>query len=481
MRIANVNLKKILVAVICLVLAITMVACNYKTATENGTPTTNGTTNGATDGDTSGGGESGDDTQDVFTVKLNTAIPYAYLSTVKAIWTDTESNNGAFYSANFDRNGVATVSGLDGDFRVTLSEPPEGYTYNPNIYFANNESRDVVISLYELKTFDNPNATGLDSLDPFIMKETGAYRIQLTERNFENGLWMRYIPSYKGNYSIESMIDVTANKINPILDYHHGNNQFVNSEGEQIIGGGESNTYTKNFRWEYEFLNVGNAFNFHVYATALDKGAFPVNIDFILERDGEFTGDDGRLNVEAVESTHDFTALESVAFSDKTTAFVVYGKYDGNNNVLDGSKVHYAGDEYTTEAEKKANDYYYVLDSAGNKKILYAQISIDNEVIETDSRSGFCDAMNAPRKIEGKDENNVKRYYNYVGFISTYNSHCEDGYYPVTKELQLFLQRFSTSRRLFNDGNGIGEYNNSGVLFLSSESNQWLFACGVFA
>lgn len=479
MKVANGNLKKVLVAVIIFVLAVMMVACNYKPATDNGT-------NGGSSSSGTSGGSGSVSNGDVFTVKLSESIPYAYLSEIKAIWTDTESQNDAFYSASFDKNGVAQVSGLDGDFKVTLSTTPSGYTYNPNIYFVNNESKDVTIKLYKLSSVNNPTATGLTSDDPFVLSSTGAYRAVLTAQNFEGGLWFMYKPTYEGDYSFESMIDVTANKLNPILDQHGGNSGgYVNLKVPTMTvdGGGEENTYTKNFRWELNISGflIGNVYYFHIYATTLDKGVFPLMIDFILDRNGEFTGGDGSIEWDTVEVTHDFDALASIAFSDMNGSFTEYGKFDGNNNVLVGSRVIYAGDGAKTDEEAKANDYYYVMDSKGNKKILYAKITVDNIVVETESGMGFTDALNIPRKIVGKDDAGNQAYYNYKEFIETYANHVVNGCYPVTKELQLFLQRYSISKRLFNDGNGMAEYNEEGVLFLSSESNQWLFAVGVFA
>lgn len=490
MKATDKKLKKILVAVLCLVFALTLFACNYKPPVD--TPTPDNGSQGGSQGGTQGGGESGGNTgsdSTTFTVRLSETISNAYLNEIQAIWTDTESNNGAYYSARFDANGVASVTGLDGDFKVTLSAPPQGYTYNPNIYNVNNEDRDVTIKLYKLSSIDNPGADGSDWYDGKCCKISamGAYRAVLTEDNFENGVRFVYEPRYAGDYSIESLVDVTANKLNPLLDMHNGSSAFINPNGQIVDDGGEANTYTKNFRWEVKIVNIGNVFNFCIYATTLDTDVFPINVDFILDRDGEFTGDNDRIDFKTVEVTHDFNALSSIAFSDMAGAFEEYGDFDGNNGLLDGSRVKYAGDDVVNDGDDakyqedlKKNDYYYVIDSDGTKRILYAVISKDNAVIATDSGMGFIDALNSPRKITGKDENGETAYFNYVPFVTTYGEHTQNGYYPVTKEMQLFLQRFSITRRLFNDGNGLAENNEAGTLFMSSEKNQWLFCCGVF-
>ncbi len=492
MAIENVKLKRILVAVMIIMLAVTMVACNYKPATDNGTGN-NANENG---GSSSGGNGSSDNagtSGDLFTVRLksNESIPTAYIITLKAIWTDTESVNGAFHSASFNKEGVATVSGLDGEYRVTLSSLPEGYTYNPNIYFVNNDSRDVEIALYKLSRPTNAGtATGaLNPASPkdpgnfYQLSSTGAYRAVLTEDNFEAGVWYTYKPTTAGTYSVESLIDVTANKLNPILDQHGGSFAMVNTdEGATIDGGGESSTYTKNFRYEVEISSngIGNVYHFRIYATTLDKGVFPINVDFILERDGDVTGT-GSQKAETVSVTHDFDALDGSVFDQMEGAsFVAYAKYDGHNYVLDGTNIFYAGDEATTADEKKALDYYYYLDSNGNRKVLFVQISVDNIAFTTETQTGFTDYKNRPKYIEGKGDDGLTHYYYYVDFIATYKEHSQNGCYPLTQELKLFLQRFSKARGLFDDGNGIAEKNDKNSLS-SSESNQYLFACGVYS
>lgn len=482
MKTASAKLKNILVVALIFVLAMTLVACNYKPATDPSTDTSGSNQGGSSQGggNQSGGGQGDISTDDdVYTVKLSVQLPNAYLVGIRAIWTDVESKNGAFYSASFDKNGVASVTGLDGDYRVTLSSIPEGYTYNPNIYFVNNESKDVTIKLYELLEPDNADtATGLTELaDAFMLSTTGAYRAVLTADNFANGLWFTYKPTVVGTYSFESMIDITQNKLNPLLEVHGGSFAFVTPTPEKTVDdGGEASTYTKNFRWEVQLKSVGNVYHFRLYAETLDKGVFPLYVDFILDRDGELTGGNSEKAID-VEVTHDFDAISDIAYSDIAGSFNWYGDFDGNGGLLDGSKVYYAGADAKTDAERKANDYYYVIDSNGNKKILYAKMSGAFAFQSSEDGSGFADPLLYGRKIEGKDDDGNTHFYNYSDFIQTYISKTvKDGCYPVTAELRLLLERYSRAQRLFNDGNGMAEDQ-----FMSSESNAWLFDCGVFA
>ena len=68
--------------------------------------------------------------------------------------------------------------------------------------------------------------------------------------------------------------------------------------------------------------------------------------------------------------------------------------------------------------------------------------------------------------------------YDFGAFIGEYAAHVNrDGVYAVTEELRDFLQSYSVSQRLFNDGNGWAE---TAAGYLSAEEYQWLFNCGVY-
>ena len=126
-----------------------------------------------TPGDTPGGDE---EEENLFktTLVCNGAkfIPQIEMS---AQWSD----GIGFYTAEFDGDGVATKSGLDGDYTVTLTNLPDGYTYNPNIYQADNDNREVEIELYPLIP---TTGTGTDKYNNIInISQLGAYRVTFTE------------------------------------------------------------------------------------------------------------------------------------------------------------------------------------------------------------------------------------------------------------------------------------------------------------
>ena len=87
----------------------------------------------------------------------------------------------------------------------------------------------------------------------------------------------------------------------------------------------------------------------------------------------------------------------------------------------------------------------------------------------------------------------------YNDFIKNkYGSYCNaDGVYPVTEELQIFLQEYATSQAIFDDGNGMAEKPGQTIIidpstgneidlgrfpgYISGEHDMWLFACGYYS
>ncbi len=483
------TIKRIFLFFLCVTLAFAATACGSVVQGDG-----SGSIGGNSGGNASGGigdntGDNyGDDLAFTVTVVPEVSVSAAYLTTIKVIWTDLASNNGASYTAYCNSDGKAKISDLDGDYIVTLTGLPDGFTYNPNdeSHIATNDERDVSIDLYKLTSLpDGKKGTNFYG-DVCELPDIGAYRAVLTEENFDDGIRFRYEPKYQGKYSVESIIDVTANVINPLLDMHNGTAQWVNEQTwETYDGGGAESTYTRNFKWEFQIVDIGNSFAFRIYADVLDKNVFPVNIDFILDRDGEYAGDTDDTDTVIVNPTENFEANADKAFegtSGKTFKYFAHyeqEKYQRNDGVLSGSYVKL----------DETDGYYYIVDGE-YKNRLYAKITQDSEIIVTDggdTAGGFNYPLIRLNKLKIYNEDLGKDvYYNYQSFIRTaYAAHTNrDGVYPVTEELKLFLQRYSVSQRLFNDGNGIAEkINVNGVdmtFYQSSASNQWLFNCGYY-
>lgn len=480
-------------------MCVVFVACDGVYTPGNLPSGSTGGNNGSNNGGNGGGSSSDDDWgEDAFTVQLinnkGEKIPSnPNYSNINAIWTNVASSNGAYVTAAFDKTGKASATGLDGDYSVTLSALPDGYTYNPNIYTATSDNPHIEIVLYELNSINDTGRQGTNWYDDVCeITEIGAYRVVLTADNFEDGVRFQYEPQYQGDYSIESMIDVTANKVNPYIDLHNGTVGFVNPNPyETRDGGGEENTYTKNFKWTISLTDryKGNCYNFRIYATTLDKNVFPVTVDFILDRDGEVTAVN-KYQRTTVEATHDFEAAAADAFEGTAgKTFTYYADYGDNNGTLDGTYVEFNSEDgyYYITKERKWNisAESYEIVSLETPLRLYASLK-RNEV----SDQGFTGEQVSLGWIEGKlsdlddgtssgagddEDRNKTRYFNYSSFVKKYADYSQNDLYPVTKELKIFMQRFSISQRYFNDGSGYAE-----AVYQSTESNQWLFACGYF-
>ena len=393
---------------------------------------------------------------------------------ISARWNDGSS----VYSAEFDEAGVAKVYDLDGDFTVTISDIPEGYTYNANVYTADNDNRDVEIELYKLNTY---YGSGTDKYSNVIeLTKLGAYRVTFTEAGQQ--LFCEYRPPRSGTYAIESILDINANEVNPRLDVYVGNAAWKpENPTSKIDGGGVSSVYTKNFKYE---VNVANSNNVYSFAVKFDKRShveFPINIDFIITRNGEHIGTDGEDETKLMLPTENFK--QTPEYSSREYFFNYFGTETGSRIILDGSEVYLAPDGYY---------HYKYKDRRGVQQdtILYALISAPTPLVDfqnTEVRLGvgnrnydyfirgyfsYLITVGGEKNIPADDLEKIKAidYKSYIDFVNS------DGAYAVTPEIKEFLQAFSKREAYFLDGNGWGENNG----YDSSEADQWLFACAYY-
>jgi hypothetical protein len=404
---------------------------------------------------------------------------------ISAQWTDGQSINTAQFS-----NGVAKIKGLDGDYQVTLSALPDGYTYNPNINTATNDNKDIAITLYAI--IPVAGGTGFNS-DSAVISQPGAYRATLSSST--DKLYYKYTPLYSGTYSLTSMLDVTANEINPVLTVYYGSSQYVNEDFPTVIDGGSvSGSFTKNFKWEvYRSSDTKPTYIFVISAESISNGAFPVDIDFYLEYTGEYSGDD---TCELMYPTFDFDSVDQKWLQTSGT-FKSAANIDANNPKVLQNKFF----KYNSES-----GFYHVYDEVkyastnGYGPVLYAKLTRDCEIIST-----AADALNLSgnmflnlkfvEKLHmetiGKDyrsffyqldSNRNILYEQKSGYALQVNS---NGAYPVTEELKQLLEDFANCNPsdLFRDGYGdaeTGNSNNSGIVYNSDQASQWLFACGYY-
>ncbi|MDE7087718.1 MAG: hypothetical protein K2O67_05965, partial [Clostridia bacterium] len=359
-------------------------------------------------------------------------------------WTDMETKE--IYRSPLSDEGVAVRNDLDGDYAVTLVSLPDGFTYEPNSYVATNNSRQIEILLFRITPLPVPAVYKPTGEKYHMLNATGTYRITLNSR--EDKVLLGYKPDRQGVYSVTSMVDVTLNEVNPIIDVHKGNMpQYYNEKKFATQdGGGKENTFTKNFLWEYDISidEVGGSFVFKIYSSCIkpDTVAYPMDVDIIIEREGEFP--------DRYPPSTEIVAKEDFSKTPPTPqgTFTYFVDRPGvRNNMLNEKMV-----KLKTEGE--GSGYYYFYDAAtdtyGDR--LYAKITERCQV--------FFDIISSYRGLNYIQATPVSEPKFYVDFVAAYAENCNaDGCYPVTEELKDFLFDFArhNRRELFNDGFGTAE------------------------
>ena len=431
--------------------------------------------------------------------------------------------------ASFDPiTNTASITGLDGDYRVTLFNLPSDYIYDANIYTASNKSRDVTIEIFKhIKT--KGTGAGLYISEGCIpISRLGGYTATVKEKS---KVYYEFTPNRSGTYVVDTIADINANVVNPSLDIFTGNTAYKRPSHTVDSGASEAD-YTRNARYQVWISpeEVGNSFTFAVSATH-KNGEYPISVGFIVR----FISDYQKEEIEKKDKNADAAALakrgkitdefvkDSVPDGRPTINYLE--EYVGQITVTRTSDNGYQYDElvdiYKFEYTEGATDnpvglnpddgYYHLYNEATGKydgPILYAKLSKRTRFFSDYvppgggpmevSFSSFY-ASDPTASLSGGTEN-------YRPFINQYLSYVSNSYgvYPVTEELKEFLQKFSESQLYFQDGEGWAEtsaevnpkslpadshadaevYNPSvvytpalGHRIYASEDAQWLFAC----
>ena len=379
--------------------------------------------------------------------------PYAPEIEMAAQWSGAEG----IYSATFDQNGVAVMEGLDGEYHVTLSAVPEGYTYDRNGYVANIHRKHIEVELLRIIPTKGTGAGLYQNTGCIRLTQLGTYRATLNSAS--QVVYYEYKPTSQGKYSVTSWVDTTENQLNPIMDYHRGTVGFKAVTPTEVYNdGGASSTYTKNFRFIIEAAadmvsggTQGGVWTFGVHADVVRGKEYPVTVDFTIKFEGDYNRD--QENYTPVYATGNLQNIKP--------AGTFRYNYADNARLLDGTRF----------VLDPSDGYYHLVSNPD--KILFAMLNKDCEVFApTESGMGFMDVLIYGRLyFYGK---------NYLPFMDAYAAHCNsDGAHPVTQELKEFLQAYATSPTalLFMDGNGIAE---TKTKLKSAEDDQWLFACGYY-
>lgn len=443
---------------------------------------------------------------------------------IKAAWT----GQGESYSASFGANGIAAISGLDGTYNVSLTNVPEGYTFDPNQdYTVYNDHKSVSIVLFVIA--DAPGAgTGFFANSNSYAKEitnTGLYRAEINTPN--QRVCYMFKPNQDGTYLIESLVNVHENAVNPIVDYYVANSAYVNEANPATYDtGGPSGSFTKNFRF-YADRAAGFDGNWAlaIRASVQPGHSYPVYVDFRISylHDSENNGVNVQANGPFADSktgtpTGDFTYIyKGEGSGDSVDKYIDDYKvklYWTDNN---GNGIYDNGDG--------GDGFYHVLpqseynkeDSAinwDNCPYLYAKILQRSDIINTSEglmwhRQHYIDKSLQDTNHDyssPQDGNNVcqikgelslvlgtRTYYEFVHAYyknlesSSYSTLKTLGVVPVNAEMQRFLYDFAkyneTTRGdgtapLFDDGAGTAE--GAKGFSVAGPDSIWLFCCGYF-
>lgn len=432
--------------------------------------------NGGDGGSSGGNGGSGY----TYTVRLQlNGQPFIPTESIDVQWTAIE--NGAltgFHKSAVDSTGKATISGLDGEYRVTLSDVPDGYAYNPNIYFANNEYNQTTIELVPLKkqNVKPGKEDGSEEYKAIILRETGVYCVEL--KSATHKVHYEYnVPATGGFYYIESWCDTVAGVLNPYADVYTGTHFSKYFDHVSDRGFPEETGYTTNFNFEAkaEEEQQGHATqSFSVYAIERNNN-YPVKLYFHVYWFDEYdSGYEPAAYISATQATQqapEETGSWRWAYDETPTVWS-----------FDGSKYVFNPDD----------GYYHVGSVDG--PYLYAMLANENPFMQpyegapvyftniaSVAPSNPLQYIKELDRTTGKKTNTV---WNYTQFVASYGLICNStGACLVTEELKWFLQAFTVSNAYFYDGSGTVEFyarNEYNVDVSVLERDQWLFVCGYY-
>ena len=503
------NLKCIIMLALILVLSASLLSCGEYSA--------------AVGGGEGGGGAAvqpdlDNDPANDFTVSLRcNGQAFKPETAVNVYWNDGYSIN----IAPIGEDGIARIDGLDGDYKVTLSQAPSGYAYNPNGYVATNDDRNIVIDLYDLNVIIGQG----DSLySCFSFDTTGVYSVTVTDP--EAAVYFEFAPQKSGTYTIESWVDVVDDNTNPICIAYKGGSHYK-FDPKRIDDGGVSGSYTRNFVHTVEIademISSGGSQTFTFAVTAETKNnSYPVTVTFAVKRDGGFDLEHADKSI--VLPTHDFSAFDFTAFEalaggnlvgaetvipgtdgylmfneDNYKVWKVSDGGDGVYHVYDPVKYAETGGygpilvAYVTAPCRFLDRSFTTIEDVGNKALTVGgtenyKLFIEGYAAMAD-KGYFCNAL-CTCHTDGSDKvcydgcENCHSGCNpcpdsYRAVIPYAHRTNSDGVAPVTEELAEFLQKFAISQRYFADGEGWVETNAKPSVD-AYEDSQWLFACGYY-
>lgn len=408
---------------------------------------------------------------------------------LRVVWDD--GYNVASAPVKF--NGSASIEGLDGEYHVRLSGLDAKYIYNPNDtdYVMSNDKRSLEIEVYDVSYPSNAGGSKIDGSNyyerAYTIRDVGMYRAAVEDES--DIVYYRFKPRTNGTFSIQSIVSIYDDLVNPGVNVHGGTEQNVVNPPEKIEKGGAElvGGFTRNFYWEIKITDagLGNVFTFGIRALS-KNGSYPVTVDFVIGRDGDYSEPSyPETPVEAKEVPTEKPSGSRYNWVDASES----DSKDGVADVLDSDKYRY----WAKGADGGEGDGYWHrydetrwADTHGYGPRLCAFVAQPCNYLEL-SFPHVEDPGNNALTITSAD-GTVRD--DYEDFIRQYEAACdsEKGVCYVTMELKIFLQRFAIAGGYFMDGNGFieqGGYVAEGDTrhdpLYATEEDQWLFACGYYA
>lgn len=435
----------------------------------------------STGGGSEGGEEGGDEPTDpdapfTVTLKLNEER-FTETAGMSVEWTSTKGDE--VHRAAFDKTTrVASVSGLNGSYVVTLIGLPEKYRYNYNAeaHIATNSKRDIEIEVYEYITTKGEGADFYSSA--ISTTRLGAYTATVKDRGEQ--VYYRFIPNRAGTYIIETMCDVNEDDINPTMYLYGANFAFQQMTGI-VNSGGSEGEYTRNVYYviDVDATNVGATYPFSITATS-KHGNFPAGVDFIIRRMSDYERDkitktDVHADTERIAEvgmiTDDFLGGTNINYPEIKVRAGVY-RYEGSMFGINPDDGFYH--LYNEESGKYDGPILFVKISK-RTRFFYDYTPPGGSPMETSFQ--FFGPSDPVGSVSGGSEN-------YNPFIDEYDAYIanDEGVYPVTDEIREFLMKFVIAQAYFSDGEGWAETTaeddpSIGYRIYSSEEDMWLFAC----
>ena len=371
--------------------------------------------------------------------------------------------------------------------------------------------------MIDLLTITETKGNGNGLYNAIHLTKTGVYRATIKKAGAV--VYYEFTPRVAGVYTVESLMDISANMYNPMADVYIGSSAWK-KYSYTLDDGGVSSSYTKNFKHtiKVDASNIGQCYTFAIKVSGKDA-VYPTYVDFEIVYRSDYVADRVTSDLKYPSFIPNYlTKTGTPDYAKYNLWYESYADYLADDMLKYGYEykdawVNIDGKRVFDQKYYKLNPddgYYHVYDEViyaaydGWGPILYANITIPTSVIATafnaieymgnKALTVSSGTENYKLFIEGYNElvlahgdvgpyfcENTCPCYKTNGGACTIESNCTkcnpgcrhipaqykyqrgyadiaiNGRCPVTEELKEFLQKYSVSQKLFSDGNGFAE------------------------